>query len=94
MPSLRYSVFGSLLVFTKGSTAIDEMSLLPLLSRRKKNAATMMISSAAAPIAAKSNVRLLPFCCGGEESAIALICPEVESRRNRFRSASISAALW
>jgi hypothetical protein len=91
MPSLRYSVLGSLLALTNGNTATDEISwvLLPL---RNKNAATPIEASSNTAASDANHTFRLCHLEGGLSPATASILVELEFRRRRLRSASISPA--
>ena len=61
IPSLRYSVLGSLLEFTNGITAMDEISLLLACPRIQKKIVPAITKTAATPAAMISGVRFLPL---------------------------------
>src|SRR5712692_805934 len=90
-PSLRYSVLGSLPALTKGSTATDEISWPPLRPRHRKAADKISASTAAPATEPHSSFRVRPLAAGSPATASTLV--ELELRRKRFRSASISPAL-
>ena len=92
MPSLRYSELGSLLALTKGMTATEVIwsGLLRLRQSRQRPPPEQRDNASDCPEQA------LAFCSLGRQRCAAAISTraELESRRKRFRSASISAALW
>src|SRR6266849_797315 len=91
-PSLRYSVLGSLPALTKGSTATDEISCPALRPRHKKAAGKASASTATPATEPHSTFRVRPLAGGSPATTSTLV--ELELRRKRFRSASISPALW
>src|SRR5882672_5995645 len=89
-PSLRYSLPGSAVALTKGSTAIEEIFLLPDAPRRKYAVAVAATNNTAATPAIKY-LRLRTGAVAGVETAPSATTalderPESRSRFSRARS--------
>src|SRR5207249_8734634 len=89
MPSLRYSVLGSGLAFTKGRTAIESMAPVFRANRKKAVAAMAAARAMAAYIAQPGNLRRGAGAAGVKRVVMVPVVkrPDSVSRLNLFRSA-------